>query len=226
VDPKGGSAPAGEYAASGAGSGTGSARLAKSTTPLWQPRVAKALSHPLRAKVLTILGQRRASPRQLADELDVPLQNVSYHFRALVALKLIRLVDVKARRGSIEHYYEAVAGVVRVPDDAWAKLPAIAQEAVASSILDEIGADVAESFACGGFEDGDSHLTRTNALLDRQAFAELSRALHSLYALIERLEDDSSARLAATGHAEEPSPAGLVLMLYKKPSALRESRSA
>jgi DNA-binding transcriptional ArsR family regulator len=206
-------------------SGAGAHRTNKAREALWDPRVAKAFSHPLRAKILTILGQRRASPRQLADELGVPLQNLSYHVRALVGLKLIRLVDVKARRGSIEHYYEAISGVVRVPDDAWASLPAIEQQAVASSILNEIGADVGESLACGGFEDANAHLTRTNALLDRQAFAELSKALHSLYALIARLEGDSSARLAAGDHKEEPSPTGLVLMLYKKPSALGGSSS-
>src|SRR5437588_2926783 len=92
------------------GSAAGVHRPTKTSAAVWDPRVAKAFSHPLRAKILTILGQRRASPRQLADELGVPLQNLSYHVRALVGLKLIRLVDVKARRGSIEHYYEAISG--------------------------------------------------------------------------------------------------------------------
>ena len=54
---------------------------------LVDPRVAKALSHPLRAHVLTILNERVASPNQMSEELGEPLGNVSYHVKALLELQ-------------------------------------------------------------------------------------------------------------------------------------------
>jgi DNA-binding transcriptional ArsR family regulator len=73
-------------------------------------RHAKALAHPLRGQILTLLedGGRR-SPNQLARELGngAPLGTVSYHVRYLHRQDLIRLVDTQPRRGAIEHFYEA-----------------------------------------------------------------------------------------------------------------------
>ena len=47
------------------------------------PRLVKALAHPLRVSILSALEHRIASPSELADELDVPLPNLSYHIRML-----------------------------------------------------------------------------------------------------------------------------------------------
>jgi len=46
----------------------------------------------MRTRILGMLDERVASPRQLSDELDAPLQNVSYHVRELAKLGLIKLV--------------------------------------------------------------------------------------------------------------------------------------
>ena len=56
------------------------------------PRLVKALAHPLRFRILTVLDERMASPSELAEELGAPLGNVSYHVRILASLGLIRLV--------------------------------------------------------------------------------------------------------------------------------------
>ena len=72
-----------------------------------EPHVVKALAHPLRVRALAILTEREASPSELADELDEPLGNVSYHVRLLHDLGLIELVGTTPRRGAIEHHYRA-----------------------------------------------------------------------------------------------------------------------
>jgi DNA-binding transcriptional ArsR family regulator len=69
--------------------------------------VRKALSHPLRARILDVLREREASPRELAEELDAPLGVTAYHVRRLADLGLIALVRETHRRGSIEHHYLA-----------------------------------------------------------------------------------------------------------------------
>ena len=72
----------------------------------------------MRTRILGMLDERVASPRQLSDELGVPVQNVNYHVRELARLGLIRLVRETQRRGAIEHHYQAVASP-RVSDQAW-----------------------------------------------------------------------------------------------------------
>jgi DNA-binding transcriptional ArsR family regulator len=66
------------------------------------------LGHPLRIRILEALGGRTASPAEIAGELSLPLQSVSYHFRQLRRLGAIELVRTVPRRGAIKHYYGAV----------------------------------------------------------------------------------------------------------------------
>ena len=73
-----------------------------------EQRLAKALSHPLRVRVLTLLNQRVASPSELAEELGAPLGNVAYHVRILLDLDLLELVSTTPRRGAVEHHYRAI----------------------------------------------------------------------------------------------------------------------
>ena len=53
---------------------------------LVDPRLAKALSHPMRTRILAILNERVASPNEISEMIDERLPNVSYHVRALLDL--------------------------------------------------------------------------------------------------------------------------------------------
>src|SRR3954453_12328224 len=76
--------------------------------PAIDQRIMKALSHPLRVRMLTLLNQKVSSPSEIAEELDEPLGNVSYHMRFLADLKMVKLVRTEPRRGAVEHYYQAL----------------------------------------------------------------------------------------------------------------------
>ena len=71
---------------------------------------AKALNHPLRRSLLIEFRLGTRSPTSLADQLDEPLGNVSYHVKTLLGLKMIELVKTEPRRGAVEHFYRAVGG--------------------------------------------------------------------------------------------------------------------
>ena len=73
--------------------------MAKQAAGLVDPRLAKALSHPMRARILTILNERVASPNEIAEMIDERLPNVSYHVRALLELGCIELVSTAAEGG-------------------------------------------------------------------------------------------------------------------------------
>jgi DNA-binding transcriptional ArsR family regulator len=185
----------------------------KSFAAINEPRVAKALSHPLRARILGILEERRASPRELSEELDAPLGNVSYHVRALLNLKLIKLVKKTPRRGAIEHHYEATGAAARVPDVTWGKMPSIAKQAVVGAVLDETNRSVAEAAAVGGFDRSDAHITRTKLVLDDKGFKELSEILAKVLERADRIQEQSRKRLSASDHEDEHQ-AALALMLF------------
>src|SRR3954451_698826 len=77
-----------------------------------EARIAKALAHPLRARILQRLGERVASPGELAVELGAPLGVVSYHVRMLREYDCVELVRTEPRRGALQHYYKATARAV------------------------------------------------------------------------------------------------------------------
>jgi DNA-binding transcriptional ArsR family regulator len=181
-------------------------------------RVAKGLSHPLRAGILRILEERRASPSELSEQLDAPLGNVSYHVRVLLDLKLIKLVDSAPRRGAIEHYYEAVAHTAEVSHAMWTRGSGLARQAVLASALAEIGQDVANTAAAGGFDTDDAHLSRTTLVLDGRARAELDDHLKDVLRQVERLQRESAKRSGTKGAAANTTESGLVLMFYAKDS--------
>lgn len=74
-----------------------------------ESRIAKALAHPLRARILQRLGERVLSPGDLAEELGAPLGVVSYHVRMLRDYECIELVRTEPRRGALQHFYRAIA---------------------------------------------------------------------------------------------------------------------
>lgn len=93
--------------------------------------LVKALSHPVRARAFFVLSTRTASPKELAEELGVRLEVVSYHVRRLLAAGLIELVRREPRRGVKESYYRAAPARLAGPD---------AQASVTEVSVDERGA--------------------------------------------------------------------------------------
>lgn len=185
----------------------------KTIANLNDPSLVRALAHPLRAQVLGILQERRASPRELADELRAPLGNVSYHVRILADLKLIKLVKKTPRRGAIEHHYEALS-MARISDAAWGDTPNIVKNAMVASALGEVGRSVYEAAAAGGFDRPDAHLTRTRLRLDERGWIELGETLMKLLERAERIQEQSTKRLQRTNHEGERE-GSLLMMLFE-----------
>ena len=69
----------------------------------------KALSHPVRARALTALNQRVASPSELADEQGEAVGYVAYHVRVLHELGMIEQVKTRQVRGATQHFYRSTA---------------------------------------------------------------------------------------------------------------------
>jgi DNA-binding transcriptional ArsR family regulator len=185
----------------------------KPVTTISDPRYVKALSHPLRVRILALLQERTASPRELAEWLDATLGTVSYHVRALHDFGLIELVRTTQVRGAIAHHYKATLRP-RVDDAAWAAATPIVKQAAVGATLQTIDDYARASAAAGGFDRGEAHLTRTNLRLDAKGWQQAAKACRKLLAELERIEETSAARIAKDPHAEGTTDAALVLMLF------------
>ncbi|HEY5318285.1 MAG TPA: winged helix-turn-helix domain-containing protein [Solirubrobacteraceae bacterium] len=188
----------------------------KQISEIDDPRLVKALAHPLRVNILRVLQSRVASPSEIATELSAPLGNVSYHVRVLERAGLLKLERTRQRRGAIEHYYGAV-GRLRITDKAWAQVPQIIKNAMLSATLDQAVRYVSAAVSTGGFDRGDAHVSLRPMTLDEQGFTDLAAAVKELLDRTHEIEAESEKRLAAGDHRDAEINAGLVMLLFEAP---------
>jgi DNA-binding transcriptional ArsR family regulator len=182
-------------------------------------RVLKALGHPLRMRLLAMLDERVASPKELADELGEPLGNVAYHVRTLLDLGCVELVRTTPRRGAVEHHYRAL--VPPVPNASeWGRIPASLRGTVAGSVVGRVWRDLRAAVRKRGFSPDDAHASRTTLVLDGQGWKDLRAALQELNERAAAIEGESRKRL---GEREGAHGAELATVLFEWPAALRES---
>jgi len=174
------------------------------------PRLAKALAHPLRVRILTILEQRSATPKELALELRVPLGNVSYHVRALRDHGFLELERTRVVRGAVEHRYRLTARP-RITAETWADLPAMVREAFDAAAVGQVFDDVTGALATDGFADPASHIARYAFELDDEGFTEASRVVAEALERFAEIEARAKARLGE----ERGRPALAVAMLFE-----------
>jgi DNA-binding transcriptional ArsR family regulator len=189
-------------------------------------RLVKAYAHPLRLQILSLLDNRVASPKQIAAELDTPLPNTAYHVRQLASLGLVELVRRTARGGAIEHHYTAKVRPT-IPDEVWVDLPEIVKRAYSSGSLQQAIPQLIAAVDAGGFMAEEAHFSRTPARLDTKGWKAISRELLKTLHRVEKLVEDSEARLA-----ERPDEDGIttnVLIAFFEqapPKAVGERRPA
>jgi DNA-binding transcriptional ArsR family regulator len=184
----------------------------KPRSDISDPRVIKALTHPLRVQILRALEERTASPSELADEIGAPLGNVSYHVRQLHGLGLIKLVKRTPRRGAIEHHYKALVQPP-ITDDAWADQPNVVRESVVGASLGQLGDAVNAAAAGGGFRRPEAQLVREELALDEKGFKDLAKELDRSRGRVAKIRADSAKRLEKSG--AEPYSGNFVLMLFE-----------
>jgi DNA-binding transcriptional ArsR family regulator len=191
--------------------------MARQTMDLVDPRLAKALSHPMRTRILAILNERVASPNEISEMIDERLPNVSYHVRALLELGCVELVSTAQRRGAIEHYYRAVVRPFFTDRD-WKKLPQSGRQAVSDVALQMIWEDVSAAIKGGTFEArADRHLSRSALELDETGWKELAELLGRTLDEAEKIERRSAERIK-NGNGKA-APVRVVLMHFESPAA-------
>lgn len=177
----------------------------------------KAMSHPLRAEILNILGDRTASPAEMARELDEELSNVSYHVKQLVEFECAEMVRTRPVRGALEHFYRATERHL-IETDEWEDLdPVIAEDIlceVQQKMLDDFVASVRANVIGA---DKDFHLTRTPLVLDAEGLQEALEAHERARLELLEIESRAAARMVESG--EEGLPVSSCQSCFKTAAA-------
>src|SRR3954467_15350019 len=166
-----------------------------------EARIAKALAHPLRARILQRLGERVASPGDLAVELGAPLGVVSYHVRMLRDYDCVELVRTEPRRGALQHFYRATARP-NLDEGQWRTLPAGLRKELAGETLQKLVDDLAAASDGGRLEDPELIVDRTPLELDERAFKKLNK-------LLARTHEQALAIAAESAGRAESAPDGV-----------------
>jgi DNA-binding transcriptional ArsR family regulator len=184
---------------------------------LVHPLLAAAMSHPTRVQLMTVLGERVASPRQLAEKVGEPLNNVTYHVNQLRDLGCIELVRTERRAGGrvLEHFYRS-ARRGYFDDAAWEALTEKERFGVTASIVRMISKDLAVSMASGAFFAPDAkHISRWPMAVDEEGWHEISAALARTAEELFEIEERVAAR--RSGAAAVPIHAKVELMQFRSP---------
>jgi DNA-binding transcriptional ArsR family regulator len=157
-------------------------------------RLAKALSHPLRQRILQRLNDAGVrSPNELSRELGDPLGNVSYHVRILRELDCVELVRTEQRRGALEHYYRATAEPW-LDDEQWARLPAAFRRKTLGRTLSEILEGASAASLEAGFDHPEVKVDHIDLELDEQAWKDIVALLNDTHEAALRIQSEAAAR--------------------------------
>ena len=180
----------------------------RTTSRQLDERLAKALSHPLRQRILQRLNEGGVkSPNELSRDLGDPLGNVSYHVRILRELDCVELVRTEQRRGALEHYYRATAQPW-LDDKQWARLPAAFRRKTLGRTLSELLEAAGDASQAGGFDHPEAVVNRVPLELDEQGWSDVVKLLNdTLEAAMRSRRRARSGRRASPARKSAPSSA-------------------
>ena len=76
---------------------------------LTKPAQVKAIGHPLRTTILSLLHERAATVTELATAVERPKSTVAHHVKVLAAAGLVQVVRTRRVRAIEERYYGRTA---------------------------------------------------------------------------------------------------------------------
>src|SRR3954463_4115509 len=166
-------------------------RTVKPITAIDDPRYVKAMSHPVRVRIMAMLQERKASPNELSQWLGTTLGATAYHVRTLHKLGLIELVDETRVRGAVEHHYKAKARP-KVTEQNWSKASPVAKQAAVGSQLAMLADHANASAAAGGFDRSDAVLERKTATVDDKGWQQLAAETRKFLERVDKIEADAA----------------------------------
>jgi DNA-binding transcriptional ArsR family regulator len=181
------------------------------------PILAKALTHKVRGATLLAFGERGvASPKEIADLLELDVTEVSYHVRKLKSQGLIRLVRTERRRGVHEHFYELTKPILYLQGEDWERLPKPIKDRFSGSLLQMAMTDALEALKVGTFNSATAHQSRMTMPVDDRGRREAMDVLEDALERLREIEARCSERLPLP--SPEAVPLNVFMMAFESAS--------
>lgn len=181
-------------------------------TSIADPRWLRAISHPIRIRLLAMLEEEAASPVILASKLDQPLGTIAYHVRTLYELGLLKLVSTRQRRGATEHYY-VTSGAPTSSVEAWESLDGVSKQRLLTALIARANDFATRSAASGGFDAKQAHISTDALKLDREGWEALAQEARQWLARVHEIERQAAERIARD--PESQLHVGFTMMLFE-----------
>jgi DNA-binding transcriptional ArsR family regulator len=188
---------------------------------LTNAQLTTAMSHPTRARVLTILNDRVASPKEIASEIEESLNNVAYHVEVLTKLGCIELVREESVNGGrvVQHFYRATERSY-LDEDAWAELGDKEKQVVNTTIMRMMSYDVNEAMARGTLYDPeDGHMSRTPLVVDMEGWQEIKDVLCEALNRLLNIRENVNARSEQQEVETFPVRVNIIQFRYPSPKS-------
>jgi hypothetical protein len=178
-------------------------------------RLVKALGHPVREHILTVLNERVASPKEIGTELGLAVEDFYHHFEVLEELSCIECVRAERRRGATEHFFQATSSFL-IEDEEWARFPDTLRSKVSVELVKPILADTVAAMEGGTFSAPDDvHVSWIPAHLDDRGRGEMMSLLNETMWRAMDIRDRSARRLSRS--AGEGTPATVAILGFERP---------
>ena len=192
-----------------------------SVSPKVDERLLRALGHPTRQRVLTLLNERVATAPEIAHQLDIPERDVESHLRVLIANDAIEAGDDTASRST---WYRATIRPF-LDDDHWARLSIDTRRALIAQTVRQIVEHVAPALADDGFDDPRAHVSITRIDLDRHGLDDVADLLAGVLEEIMDIHSESVDRVTR-GESASTVPLELAVLLFERASRAARGESA
>lgn len=160
-------------------------------------RVTHSLNHPVRLDALSILIERVSSPKEIAHILGVTVGAASFHVGELFADDVIELVEIKQRRGAVEHFYKAKLRP-EITDEEWRRMSAGTRREMAGLLFRAVVAEGLSSMRHGKMDtDDDLYIGWKVVPVDVKGKQELTKAQLAMQEQVEDIRTRSESRIAA-----------------------------
>jgi DNA-binding transcriptional ArsR family regulator len=180
-------------------------------------RIAKAIAHPLRVRILVALNEGVMGPAAFARcNPDVELSDASQHFRRLRDLGCIELLGRRDGRGG-ERVYRAVRRAM-FDLSSWRAVPSSKRAEVTEQAFLTYLKRVDQAAEAGTLDSRDERwVSWTSLLFDEAGWRELINAIEHVFARSLELGIEARLRLAKNPRAETV-PATVGLFCFESPS--------
>lgn len=176
----------------------------------------KAMSHPLRARILKrLIEMGTLSPAEVGREMDISSSLASHHMKRLVTLDCAELVKEESVKGrAVAHFYRPTVRHL-IDTDEWVNLPLEVKE----TLLPEFFQPMVDDLTAAAdllYAEENWHITRTPQVVDQEGLLEGMEVMERARLEMLEVEKRSSERLATSG--EPPLPVSTSFVYFRTPS--------